>query len=80
MLCEGNGCAVCKHTGWVEIAGAGMIDPHVLTNCGIDPDTYSGFAFGMGIERLAMLYYRIPDIRLFTQNDVRFLRQFATSL
>lgn len=80
MLCQAHGCAVCKYTGWVEIAGAGMVDPAVLANCGIDENTYSGFAFGIGIERLAMLHYKIPDIRLFTQNDVRFLQQFATSL
>ncbi|MEM7173883.1 MAG: phenylalanine--tRNA ligase subunit alpha [Bacteroidota bacterium] len=80
LLCKSKGCAVCKHTGWVEIAGAGMIDPNVLTNCKIDPEKYTGFAFGMGIERIAMLYYQIPDIRLFTQNDIRFLRQFAAKI
>lgn len=80
ILCQSHGCSVCKYTGWIEIAGAGMIDPAVLTNCGIDANTYSGFAFGLGVERLAMLRYKIPDIRLFTQNDVRFLRQFAKSL
>ncbi len=77
MLCKATGCTVCKYTGWVEIGGAGMVDPKVLTNCDINPDTYNGFAFGMGIERIAMLYYQIPDVRLFTENDIRFLEQFS---
>jgi phenylalanyl-tRNA synthetase alpha chain len=76
QLCNGKGCNVCKHTGWVEILGCGMIDPAVLQNCNIDPDEYSGFAFGLGIERMALLLYRIPDIRLYSQNDARFLSQF----
>ncbi|WP_221394128.1 phenylalanine--tRNA ligase subunit alpha [Dyadobacter sp. NIV53] len=76
LICKGKGCNVCKHTGWVEIAGAGMVDPNVLTNCGIDSEEYTGFAFGMGIERITMLRYEINDLRLFTENDVRFLRQF----
>ncbi|MCT4696933.1 MAG: phenylalanine--tRNA ligase subunit alpha [Candidatus Cardinium sp.] len=76
-LCKGKGCTVCKHSGWVEILGAGMIDPHVLTNCHIAPDTYSGFAFGMGIERIAMLLYQIDDLRLFSENHLAFLRQFT---
>lgn len=75
-LCGGEGCNICKHTGWVEILGCGMVDPAVLTNCDIDPDEYTGFAFGMGIERIAMLKYQINDIRLFFENDVRFLEQF----
>ena len=75
-ICKGKGCHVCKHSGWVEIMGAGMVDPQVLTNCNIDPQVYTGFAFGMGIERIAMLQYQIGDLRLFTENDVRFLRQF----
>jgi len=75
-ICGGKGCNVCKHSGWVEIGGAGMVDPNVLENCGIDPKTYSGFAFGMGIERITMLKYQINDLRLFTENDIRFLRQF----
>lgn len=75
-ICGGKGCAVCKHTGWVEIMGAGMVDPQVLTNCGIDPQVYAGFAFGMGIERIAMLRYQIHDLRLFTENDLQFLAQF----
>jgi phenylalanyl-tRNA synthetase alpha chain len=75
-LCGGKGCNICKHTGWVEILGCGMVDPSVLTNCDIDPDKYTGFAFGMGIERIAMLRYQINDIRLFFENDVRFLEQF----
>ena len=79
LLCQGAGCQVCKRTGWVEVAGAGMVDPEVLTHCGIDPETYTGYAFGLGLERLAMLYYGIPDVRLFTQNDLRFLRQFVAA-
>jgi phenylalanyl-tRNA synthetase alpha chain len=76
FICKGKGCNVCKHTGWVEIAGSGMVDPQVLSNCGIDSEEYTGFAFGMGIERITMLRYGINDLRLFTENDVRFLRQF----
>ncbi len=76
FICKGKGCKICKHTGWVEIGGSGMVDPNVLASCDIDPDEYSGFAFGMGIERIAMLKYQIDDIRLFSENDVRFLRQF----
>ncbi|MBU6158980.1 MAG: phenylalanine--tRNA ligase subunit alpha [Bacteroidetes bacterium] len=77
MLCEGKGCSVCKKTGWLEILGCGMVHPKVLENCGIDPQKYSGFAFGMGIERPTMLKYGIKDIRLFSENDVRFLQQFT---
>ena len=77
QLCQGAGCAVCKRTGWLEILGCGMVHPKVLENCGIDPEKYSGFAFGMGIERPALLKYGINDIRLFSENDVRFLRQFT---
>ncbi len=76
LICHGKGCGVCKHTGWVEILGCGMVDPQVLINCRIDPDAYQGFAFGMGIERLTMLKYGIDDIRLFFENDYRFLSQF----
>ncbi|MEM1000561.1 MAG: phenylalanine--tRNA ligase subunit alpha [Bacteroidota bacterium] len=76
MICDGGGCNICKYTGWVEIMGCGMVDPAVLENCGIDPDVYSGYAFGMGIERIAMLVYGINDLRLFSQNDIRFLKQF----
>ena len=76
FICKGKGCNVCKHSGWVEIAGSGMVDPNVLENCGIDSQEYTGFAFGMGIERITMLRYGINDLRLFTENDVRFLRQF----
>ena len=76
-ICRGDGCNVCKHTGWVEILGCGMVDPQVLHNCGIDSDKYSGFAFGMGIERITMLKYRVKDLRLFFENDVRFLNQFV---
>lgn len=76
IFCEGKGCHVCSHIGWLEILGAGMVDPNVLRNVNIDPDKYNGFAFGMGIERLAMLKYSINDIRLFFNNDLRFLNQF----
>jgi phenylalanyl-tRNA synthetase alpha chain len=76
LICKGQGCNICKHSGWVEIGGAGMVDPDVLKNCHIDPEKYSGFAFGMGIERITMLKYQIKDLRLFTENDIRFLRQF----
>jgi phenylalanyl-tRNA synthetase alpha chain len=79
MICGGPGCAVCKHTGWVEILGCGMVDPAVLDNCKIDSKKYTGFAFGMGIERIAMLKYRINDLRLFSENDVRFLKQFTSA-
>ncbi|MBO5762619.1 MAG: phenylalanine--tRNA ligase subunit alpha, partial [Lentisphaeria bacterium] len=76
MMCGGKGCPVCKHSGYIEIAGAGMVDPNVLRNVGIDPEVYSGFAFGLGLDRLAMLRYRIGDIRYLYENDVRFLGQF----
>jgi phenylalanyl-tRNA synthetase alpha chain len=76
LICKGKGCNVCKHSGWVEIAGSGMVHPNVLRNCGIDPEEYTGFAFGMGIERVTMLRYQINDLRLFSENDVRFLKQF----
>ncbi len=75
-LCNQNGCAVCKHSGWLEIMGCGMVDPNVLTSCGIDSKKYSGFAFGMGIERIAQLKYRVGDLRMYSENDVRFLNQF----
>ena len=75
-ICNGKGCNVCKYTGWVEILGCGMVDPAVLENCGIDPNVYSGYAFGMGVERIAMLKYQINDIRLLSENDIRFLSQF----
>ena len=76
IMCGGKGCRTCSGTGWLEILGSGMVDPNVLRGVGIDPDVYSGFAFGMGVERLAMLKYAIDDIRLFFNNDVRFSRQF----
>ncbi len=76
FICGGSGCKICKQTGWVEIAGSGMVDPNVLENCGIDSTKYSGFAFGMGIERVTMLKYQLDDLRLFSENDVRFLKQF----
>jgi len=77
IICGGEGCRVCKHTGWVEILGAGMVHPQVLRNGGYDPTVYTGFAFGLGPERIAMLKYRIDDIRYFFGNDLRFLHQFA---
>lgn len=78
ILCAGSGCPICKHTGWLEVLGAGMVHPEVLKAGGIDPEEYSGFAWGMGLDRLVMLKYGIPDIRLFTENDLRFLRQFVS--
>ena len=77
LICHGDGCNICKHSGWVEIGGSGMVDPDVLKASGIDPEEFTGFAFGMGIERITMLRYGIRDLRLFTENDVRFLRQFS---
>lgn len=79
-LCDSKGCNVCKYTGWLEILGCGMVDPNVLKNAGIDPEVYSGFAFGMGIERMAMLKYEVKDLRLWSENDVRFLDQFKSVL
>ena len=77
-ICSGKGCNVCKYTGYLEILGCGMVDPNVLKNCGIDPDVYSGYAFGMGVERIAMLKYQVKDLRMFFENDVRFLKQFGS--
>jgi phenylalanyl-tRNA synthetase alpha chain len=77
LICGGEGCSVCKRTGWVEILGCGMVHPSVLDNCGIDSNKYTGFAFGLGIERITMLSYQVKDLRLFSENDVRFLRQFT---
>ncbi len=77
VMCGGTGCRVCKHTGWLEVLGCGMVYPEVFRHVGIDPDRYLGYAFGMGVERLAMLRYGIDDIRLYFENDLRFLRQFA---
>jgi phenylalanyl-tRNA synthetase alpha chain len=79
-ICGGKGCPVCKYTGFVEILGCGMVDPNVLHASSIDNNHYTGFAFGMGIERIAMLKYQINDIRLFFDNDLRFLQQFASNL
>ena len=76
VMCHGKGCKVCKGTGWIEVLGAGMVHPKVLRNCGIDPDEYSGFAFGMGLERFAMGHFKISDLRLIFENDERFLQQF----
>ncbi len=78
-ICGGKGCALCKGTGWVEILGCGMVDPNVLRNCGIDPEVYSGYAFGMGVERIANLKYKVKDLRLFSENDVRFLNEFISA-
>ena len=77
QLCKGSGCSACKQSGWMEILGSGMVHPAVLENCGVDPETYTGFAWGMGPERIAMTRHGIPDIRLFLESDVRFLRRFA---
>ncbi len=77
-LCGGKGCSFCKGTGWVEILGCGMVDPNVLEACGIDSKIYSGYAFGLGVERITNLKYRVKDLRLFSENDVRFLRQFES--
>lgn len=79
-ICGGKGCNICKGSGWLEIMGCGMVDPNVLREVGIDPDVYSGFAFGMGIERIAMLKYQVRDLRLYFENDIRFLEQFANQL
>ena len=76
VICGGSGCRVCKNSGWLEILGAGMVHPNVLRMSGYDPDKVSGFAFGMGVERIAMLRYGIDDLRLFFENDLRFIRQF----
>ena len=76
FVCGGKGCRICKHEGWIELLGCGMVHPNVLRNCGIDPEEYSGFAFGFGVERIAMAKYGIDDIRLLFENDVRFLKQF----
>ncbi len=78
-ICGGKGCPFCKHTGWVEILGCGMVDPNVLENCGIDSKVYSGYALGMGIERIANLKYQVKDLRMFSENDVRFLAQFQSA-
>ena len=78
-LCGGKGCNFCKHTGWVEILGCGMVDPNVLEACGIDSKVYSGYAFGMGVERIANLKYRVKDLRMFSENDVRFLEEFKSA-
>jgi phenylalanyl-tRNA synthetase alpha chain len=77
IMCNGAGCRVCSGNGWLEILGAGMVNPKVFETVGYDPSVYTGYAFGMGVERIAMLYYGVDDIRLFYENDVRFLRQFA---
>ena len=77
-ICKGKGCSICKGTGWLEILGCGMVDPNVLVSNGIDPNVYSGFAFGMGIERIAMLKWQVKDLRHYFENDVKFLREFDT--
>ena len=78
-ICGGKGCAFCKHTGWVEILGCGMVDPAVLDANGIDSKQYTGYAFGMGIERIANLKYKVDDLRLFSENDIRFLEEFISA-
>ena len=78
-ICNGKGCGFCKHTGWVEILGCGMVDPNVLEQCGIDSTVYSGYAFGMGVERITNLKYRVNDLRLFSENDIRFLDEFIAA-
>jgi phenylalanyl-tRNA synthetase alpha chain len=78
-FCNGKGCNICKGSGWVEILGCGMVDPNVLENCGIDSKKYTGYAFGMGIERITMLKYQVKDLRLFSENDIRFLNQFKSA-
>ena len=78
-ICGGKGCNFCKHTGWVEILGCGMVDPHDLDACGIDSNVYTGYAFGMGVERITNLKYRVSDLRLFSENDTRFLREFESA-
>ena len=78
-ICGGKGCGFCKHTGWVEILGCGMVDPHDLDACGIDSNVYTGYAFGMGVERITNLKYRVSDLRLFSENDTRFLREFESA-
>ena len=78
-ICGGKGCPFCKHTGWVEILGCGMVDPNVLENCGIDSHVYTGYALGMGIERITNLKYRVKDLRMFSENDIRFLREFESA-
>ena len=78
-ICDGKGCGFCKHTGWVEILGCGMVDPNVLEACGIDSTVYSGYAFGMGVERITNLKYRVSDLRMFSENDTRFLEQFTAA-
>ncbi|RYE00785.1 MAG: phenylalanine--tRNA ligase subunit alpha, partial [Sphingobacteriales bacterium] len=77
-ICGGSGCSLCKQTGWVEIMGCGMVHPKVLESAGIDPNKYTGFAFGMGVERITQIRYNVNDLRLYSQNDVRFLKQFAS--
>ena len=74
--CHGKGCPLCKHEGYIEILGCGMVHPNVLRNCGIDPEVYSGFAFGVGLERITMFRYKTEDLRMFFENDMRFLNQF----
>jgi phenylalanyl-tRNA synthetase alpha chain len=76
VMCSGRGCRVCGHSGWLEILGSGMVDPEVFKNVGYDPEEFTGFAFGLGLERIAMLKFGISDIRLFFENDLRFLEQF----
>ena len=78
-ISKGEGCGFCKHTGWVEILGCGMVDPNVLEQCGIDSSVYSGYAFGMGVERITNLKYQVSDLRMFSENDVSFLHEFESA-
>jgi phenylalanyl-tRNA synthetase alpha chain len=79
-ICNSKGCNVCKYSGWLEILGCGMVDPNVLESCGIDSNEYSGIAFGMGIERITQLKYKVNDLRMYSENDLRFLRQFTSNI
>ena len=79
FICGGDGCSLCKKTGWVEILGCGEVDPNVLENCGIDSTRYKGYAFGLGLERIANLLYRVSDLRLFSENNVKFLEEFTAA-
>jgi phenylalanyl-tRNA synthetase alpha chain len=76
-ICKGKGCRMCKNSGWIEIGGSGLVNPKVLAHCGLDPAEWQGFAFGFGVERMAIIKYAIDDIRNFSENDLRFLRQFS---
>ena len=76
LNCSSKGCRICKHTGWLEVLGCGMVDPEVFRHCGLDSERYTGYAFGLGVDRLAMLRYNVDDLRMFFDNDIDFLKQF----